>query len=239
MTAGEAVSTGGGQPTDTAALALRGVSRAYREGETQRDVLRGVDLEAAAGEFIAIGGPSGSGKSTLLHLAAGLDVPDAGTIVVGGSDIGSLTAARRTLFRRRQVGMVFQFFNLVPTLTVAENLRLPLALNGLPVDADRIDGLLDTFGLADHRRDYPATLSGGEQQRVAVLRAAIHEPALILADEPTGNLDRERGDGVIDLLRTLAGRGTCVLMVTHSRHAAGAADRRLRLDSGRLTPWDW
>ena len=221
------------------AINLRGVTKSYREGDSSRRILSSLDFAAQAGDFVAVGGPSGSGKSTLLHLLAGLDRPDTGAVSVAGSDLAVLDSDACTRHRRRYIGLVFQFFNLVPTLTVAENLRLPLALNGIDNSEDRIDGMLSEFGLAERRNAYPETLSGGEQQRLAVLRAAVHEPPVILADEPTGNLDRERGEAVIALLGRLAEQGTCVVMATHSRRAAAAAGRRLQIVDGTLDPWDW
>ena len=220
-------------------IEMEGVSRTYREGSGKRVILERLDFRAQRGQFVAIGGPSGSGKSTLLNLMAGLDVPDSGTIRIGGENLAGLDADGRTLLRRRRIGVVFQFFNLVPTLTVRENLHLPLALNGIDTSQEKIDRLLREFDLDQHQDDYPETLSGGEQQRVAVLRAAVHEPAVILADEPTGNLDRERGNQIVRLLGGLASRGTSVIMVTHSRRAAESADRRLRINEGKLVPWAW
>ena len=221
------------------AVDLEAVSRVFTEGTESRVILDRLDFQAGRGQFIAIGGPSGSGKSTLLNIIAGLDVADSGNVWINGENLSALDAGERTRLRRRQIGLVFQFFNLVPTLTVAENLKLPLLLNGIAEDKDHIDDLMQEFDLYPRRNDYPDTLSGGEQQRVAVVRAAVHSPALVLADEPTGNLDRERGEQVIALLSQLSKRDTCVVMVTHSRRAAGHADRRLRVSEGRLSPWNW
>ena len=220
-------------------ISVSGVSRTYREGDVSRDILSALDLEIHAGEFVAIGGPSGSGKSTLLNLLGGLDQPDRGSIRVAGKDMGAMSVEDRTLHRRANIGIVFQFFNLVPTLSVEENLRLPLLLNGLPADEDLIERGMEEFDLSHRRHAYPQVLSGGEQQRVAILRAAIHEPPVILADEPTGNLDQARGAAVIELLRKQAEKGICVVMVTHSRRAASVATRRLQLTAGKLQPWDW
>ena len=210
------------------AVELDDISRIFQEGKESRTILERLDFQAVRGQFVAIGGPSGSGKSTLLNIVAGLDVPDAGTVRVNGENLTAMDAGDRTLLRRRHIGLVFQFFNLVPTLTVADNLMLPLVLNKIPVDREAIDDLMREFDLYPRRNDFPETLSGGEQQRVAVIRAAVHTPAVILADEPTGNLDRDRGEQVIELLRTLAGRNTCVIMVTHSRrcllYTSDAAD---------------
>ncbi len=218
---------------------VQAITKTYREGNSDRRILSTVDFVASAGEFVAIGGPSGSGKSTFLNLLSGLDRPDQGTISVAGREVTSLAYDECTRHRRKHIGLVFQFFNLIPTLTVAENLRLPLMLNRMEEPAGHIDALLAEFGLYSRRQAYPNTLSGGEQQRLAVLRAAVHDPPVILADEPTGNLDRERGTAVTELLRTLAQRGTCVIMVTHSRQASHAASRRLQLVDGELDAWDW
>ncbi len=215
------------------AVRLRGVSKAYHEHAGVRRVLDGVDLNAGAGEFLAVTGPSGSGKSTLLNIIAAIESADAGSVSVGGVDLAGAPEPDSTLFRRRHVGIVFQFFNLVPTLTVRENLLLPLRLNGI-ADDDRVDILLRRLGLAGREDSFPDVLSGGEQQRVGVARAMVHSPAIVLADEPTGNLDEQAGAPVLDLLRESAEAGATVIMVTHSAGAAAAADRRLVLHHGRL-----
>jgi putative ABC transport system ATP-binding protein len=202
-------------------------------------VLHQLDLTVAAGEHVAIVGRSGSGKSTLLNLIAGIDRPDAGCIEIAGERVDGLDERRRTLLRRRRIGFVFQFFNLVPTLTVGENLRLPLQLNGLADAAGeaRLQGLLEAVGLADYGERFPETLSGGEQQRVALARALVHQPDLILADEPTGNLDAATGAKVWALLRGLTqSRGATLLLVTHNAEQAAQADRALQLQDGRLQP---
>ncbi|HNM42694.1 ABC transporter ATP-binding protein [Plasticicumulans sp.] len=218
-------------------LQLRKVCRGYAEGHGQRPVLAGAELALLPGEVVALLGASGSGKSTLLNLAAGIDLPDAGEVCFDGRDLARLSETARTRLRRRQVGIVFQFFNLVPTLTVAENARLPLELNGLADAAGlaRVASLLDAVGLADAARRWPGELSGGEQQRVALVRALVHRPKLLLADEPTGALDAENGARVLDLLLRLAREhAATVLIVTHAAEVAAAADRRLRLADGRL-----
>jgi len=216
---------------------LRGVTKAYREGGAERAVLRGVDVAIPRGELCALVGRSGSGKSTLLNLIGGIDVPTAGQVVVDGLSLAEASEAVRTLFRRRHVGFVFQFFNLIPTLTVEENLRLPLELIGQPRDAvrARAGALLEELGLADRSGAFPEELSGGEQQRVAVARALVHEPALVLADEPTGNLDADTGRQVLDLLDRLTRRaGRTMVITTHSPEVAGLADRVLRLEHGHV-----
>jgi putative ABC transport system ATP-binding protein len=222
---------------ETPLVTLRGVTKAYREGGAERVVLRGVDATIRRGELCVLMGRSGSGKSTLLNLIGGIDVPTAGEITVDGISLGRAGETTRTLFRRRHVGFVFQFFNLIPTLTVEENLRLPLELNGQPDDraAARARALLAEIGLAGHGAAFPERLSGGEQQRVAVARALVHEPTLVLADEPTGNLDLDTGRQVIDLLDRLTRRaGRTMVMATHSPEVVGLADRLFRLQDGRL-----
>ncbi len=217
------------------------LTRVYREGGVERPVLSGVTASIAAGELAVILGRSGSGKSTLLNLIAGIDLPSAGRVVVDGRDLGALSERERTLFRRHRVGFVFQFFNLIPTLTVVENLLLPLELAGKvgPAERDRALSLLDRVGLADRRRSFPDRLSGGEQQRVAVARALAHDPSLVLADEPTGNLDLETGTEVLELLDSLVrSRGKTLVMVTHAREVMGIADRVFTLAEGHLREVD-
>ena len=219
------------------AVELREVSKSYREGEAERVVLRDVSLTIAPGEIVVLLGRSGSGKSTLLNVIAGIDPPSAGTVIVAGTDLTALDEQARTRFRRRHIGFVFQFFNLIPLLTVEENLLLPLDLNNR-ADAKgvaRARDLLERVGLGGRGESYPERLSGGEQQRVAIARALIHEPALILADEPTGNLDAETAASVLDLLDTLAREaGRTVMMVTHSREVMGVADRIFAIHRGAL-----
>ena len=219
------------------AVELRKVSKSYREGEVERAVLRDVSVTIASGEIAVLVGRSGSGKSTLLNVFAGIDHPTAGTVVVNGTDLTALDEQARTLFRRRHIGFVFQFYNLIPLLTVEENLLLPLDLNGR-ADAEgvkRARALLERVGLGGRGDSFPERLSGGEQQRVAIALALIHDPALILADEPTGNLDVETAADVLDLLDTLAREaGRTVLMVTHSREVVGVADRIFAIEHGAL-----
>jgi putative ABC transport system ATP-binding protein len=219
------------------AVELRHLGKTYREGEAERVVLRDVSLTVAAGEIVVLVGRSGSGKSTLLNLVAGIDRATAGTVAVNGTDLTALDEQARTRFRRRLIGFVFQFFNLIPLLTVEENLLLPLDLNGRAgaEGVARARALLERVGLAGRGESYPERLSGGEQQRVAIARALIHDPALILADEPTGNLDADTAAGVLDLLDALAREaGRTVLMATHSREVIGVADRILAIERGAL-----
>lgn len=197
--------------------------------------LDGVDIDVAEGEFVSITGPSGCGKTTLLQLIGALDTPTSGAITVAGIDLSSAKEATRTRFRREEVGIVFQFFNLLPTLTVAENIGLPLRLQGIRGDAirERVDALLPMVGLADRFTHLPRQLSGGEMQRVAIARALIHRPRLLLADEPTGNLDSSTARAVMELMNTLhAETGLTLLLVTHSEEVAGMAGRRIHLRDG-------
>jgi putative ABC transport system ATP-binding protein len=216
---------------------LERVSKAYEEAGRSRVVLHEVSIAFNPGELVVIVGKSGSGKSTLLNLVSGIDLPSSGEIWVDGQSLTRLSERDRTLFRRRSVGFVFQFFNLVSTLTVLENILLPLELNGVagaPAHA-RALAMLESVGLADRAASYPDKLSGGEQQRIAIARALVHNPALILADEPTGNLDADTGRQVLDLLDRLTRQaGKTMLMVTHSPEVVGMADSVLRVRDGHL-----
>ncbi len=220
---------------------LSGVSKSYREADRDHIVLEGVDLLVQPGELVVLLGRSGSGKSTLLNLLGGLDQPDSGSVAIGGIEITSLGERDRTLFRRRNIGFIFQFFNLLPTLTVLENLLLPLELDGASTEVMRGPCLemLSAVGLVDRADSFPDRLSGGERQRVAVARGLIHQPQLILADEPTGNLDVGTGRQVIDLLDSLTRQsGRTLLMATHSQQVVGLADRILTIENGRLVELD-
>ncbi len=202
-----------------------------------RAVFRGINLAVEDGEFLAIMGSSGSGKSTLLNLIGGMDVPDAGRVVVDGEDLSSLSDEELTAYRRRKVGFIFQFFNLLPNITVAENIELPLLLNDVTGRSDRIAERIRSTGLGGREHDYPSSLSGGEQQRVAVIRALIHDPPIILADEPTGNLDSRTGTAITDLIKASAReRRKTVVLVTHNEAVAAYADRIIRIRDGALLP---
>jgi putative ABC transport system ATP-binding protein len=224
-------------PTAPALIQLRDVSKSYREGEALREVLRGVTLTLHAGEFVVLLGRSGSGKSTLLNLLSGIDLASSGQVVVEGRDLATLSEQQRTLLRRERIGFIFQAFNLLPTLTVGENVRLPLELNRHERGqaASRAHALLERVGLAQREDSFPDRLSGGEQQRVAVARALAHAPPLLLADEPTGNLDEDTGRRVLDLLEELTRQnGACALVVTHDPGLVSRADRVLVLEHGQL-----
>jgi putative ABC transport system ATP-binding protein len=209
--------------------------RVYGEGETAVHALRGVTLSFPSGQFAAIMGPSGSGKSTLMHLLAGLDRPTAGSVVVDGSEVANLDDKALTRLRRDRLGFVFQAFNLVPVLTAEENILLPLTLAGRKPDREWLGKLIAAVGLGDRLDHRPSELSGGQQQRVAVARALIHRPAVVFADEPTGNLDSASSDEVLALLRQAADEfGQTVVMVTHDAHAASIADRIVVLSDGRV-----
>jgi putative ABC transport system ATP-binding protein len=221
----------------TAFLRFHDLTKSYYEGDLRRIVLQNAHAEFQSGEITAILGKSGSGKSTLLNLISGIDAPDSGQIWVDGQDLTTLSERDRTLFRRAQIGFVFQFFNLIPTLTVGENISLPLELNRMPRPQiyKKAREMLEAVGLLDRWETFPEKLSGGEQQRVALARALVHDPLLILADEPTGNLDEETGVQMMELLAHLTHEqnGT-LLIVTHSPEAASHADRVLRLSHGQL-----
>ncbi len=221
-------------------IRLQGLSKIYREAGQDRVVLDELNREFYEGEFICLLGKSGSGKSTLLNLISGIDAPTNGSVLIRDGDeeinITTLSEHKRTLFRRRNIGIVFQFFNLIPTLTVLENVALPLELAGATEIRPRAQLLLDRVGLGDRLDTYPDRLSGGEQQRVAIARALSHDPLLILADEPTGNLDEETGDTVLDLLLELTrDAGKTLVMATHAPDVAAQADRVLHLVHGKLT----
>lgn len=216
---------------------IENLSKSFREGEAVRHIFDDLNVTIAPGEFVVLLGRSGSGKSTLLNLLSGIDQPDGGTLMIGGQNLTTLSERQRTLFRRRYIGFIFQFYNLIPTLTVIENLLLPLELIGTrdSIALHQAQTLLDEVGLADRADSYPDRLSGGEQQRVAVARALIHRPQLLLADEPTGNLDAETGQQVLNLFSRLARQNNMTtLMATHSLEVAQLADRVLTIRAGQL-----
>ena len=214
------------------------VHKVFRRGEERIEILDGLNLEVAKGEFLALMGPSGSGKTTLLNLLGGLDRPTSGTIEVAGEAIGNLSEARLARWRARHVGFVFQLYNLLPALTAEKNVELPLLLTSLSKSARRghVATALDVVGLAHRSKHYPRQLSGGQEQRVGIARAIVTDPTLLLCDEPTGDLYRKSGDEILDLLQALnREHGKTIVMVTHDPHAAARATRTVYLDKGRLS----
>ncbi|MCB9456491.1 MAG: ABC transporter ATP-binding protein [Anaerolineaceae bacterium] len=219
----------------TAVLQAEKLSKQYHMGTVTVDALRGVDFHIEAGEFVAIMGPSGSGKSTLLHLLGGLDNPTSGDVLLDGRRYRGMSDDQLTLIRRRQIGFIFQFFNLLPTLTAAENVALPLVIDGKRPEPEHVSGLLALIGLGDRHDHKPHQLSGGQQQRVAIARALVTQPKIVLADEPTGNLDSQSGQAVLDLLRRACDdHDQTIIMVTHDHHAAATADRVVFLKDGSI-----
>jgi len=222
-------------PTSRPIVSTSELRRVYGEGDTAVHALAGVTVGFPSGQYAAIMGPSGSGKSTLMHLLAGLDRPTSGSVVVDGAELANLDDRALTRLRRDRLGFVFQAFNLVPVLTAEENILLPLTLAGKKPDKEWLTGLIAAVGLGDRLTHRPAELSGGQQQRVAVARALIHRPAVVFADEPTGNLDSKASDEVLALLRQAVDEfGQTVIMVTHDAHAASVADRIVVLSDGRV-----
>jgi len=224
-------------PAPPRAAAARAVDlrKVYGEGDAAVEALRGVSVELATGEFTAIMGPSGSGKSTLMHCLAGLDAPTSGRVFIGETDLTELNDKRLTKLRRDKVGFVFQAFNLVPTLTAGENIRLPLDIAGRDVDEGWFDPVVDTIDLRDRLSHHPSQLSGGQQQRVAGARALVSRPAIVFADEPTGNLDSRSGAELLTFLRSaVKDHGQTIVMVTHDASAASYADRVIFLADGRI-----
>jgi len=223
--------------TTSAHIILNNISKYYTEGDQERLVFKEVDLEIHPGEFVVLFGRSGSGKSTLLNILSGIDQPDSGQVIINDTDLTSLSEHRRTLFRRQHIGFIFQLFNLIPTLTVLENVLLPLELTGKLKKAhhDHVSKLLSAVRLSDRVNSFPDKLSGGEQQRVAILRALIHKPLLLLADEPTGNLDSDTSKQVLNLMTTLVRKeGKTLVLVTHSQEVAQLADRIFVFRKGQL-----
>jgi putative ABC transport system ATP-binding protein len=211
------------------------ITRRYGEGDTAVDALRGVSLEVAPGRLTAVMGPSGSGKSTLMHILAALDRPTSGYVTIAGTKLGGLSDTEITKLRRKHIGFVFQFFNLLPMLTAEENISLPLSIAGSKPDQAEFDELLNNVGLSDRRKHRPSELSGGQQQRVAIARALVSKPTVVFADEPTGNLDSKTGGEILELLHeSVESLGQTMVMVTHEARAAAIADRVLFLADGRI-----
>jgi putative ABC transport system ATP-binding protein len=216
---------------------LRGVDKVFRRGAEDISVLCDLNLDVREGEFLALMGPSGSGKSTLLNLIGGLDQPTRGTVTISGENIATLPSRRLADWRSRHIGFVFQLYNLLPTLTAAANVELPLLLTHLAKAERRqhVAAALEIVGLAHRHRHHPRQLSGGEQQRVGIARAIVTDPTILLCDEPTGDLDRKAGDGILALLCALNRQGKTILMVTHDPHASHAATRTIYLNKGQIT----
>ena len=216
-------------------LRCEAVSRVYGAGAAQVRALDQVDLSVEKVEFLAVTGPSGSGKSTLLYILGAVERPTSGRVFVDGEDISALNPAQAALYRRRRVGLVYQFYNLIPTLTVQKNILLPMALDKKKPDREYFDQLAEALGIADRLDFLPGQLSGGQQQRAAIARALLYRPAILLADEPTGNLDKKNSEEILALLREANKRlNQTILMVTHDERAAGEADRIITLEDGRI-----
>ena len=216
-------------------LEARELKKYYGEGETQVKALDGVSLSVDRGEFVCIIGTSGSGKSTLLHMLGGLDNPTSGTVVIDDTDISNLKGDDLCIFRRRKIGFIFQSFNLVPSISVYDNIVLPIQLDGKKIDKSFVENVIDTLGLSDKIDRLPSKLSGGQQQRVAIARALASKPAIILADEPTGNLDSKTSQDVLGLLKTTGKKfNQTIVMITHNDEIAQMADRTIRIEDGHI-----
>lgn len=217
-------------------LEVKNLSKTYGKGDTMVKALDNVSFSVEQGEFIAIIGPSGSGKSTLLHILGGVDTPTSGNVIINNKDISTLDESALAIFRRRQIGLIYQFYNLIPILTVEENLTLPLLLDGRKPDKRQIDNLIEKLGLSHRLNHLPNQLSGGQQQRVSIGRALVNNPALMLADEPTGNLDSENSKEIIALLRHFnQALNQTVIIITHDEKIALAADRVISIEDGKIT----
>ena len=216
-------------------LRVSDLKKTYGKGDTAVEALKGINLSVQKGEFIAIVGTSGSGKSTLLHMLGGLDRPTSGSVSIDGKDIFTLKDEELTIFRRRKIGFVFQSFNLVPVLSVYENIVLPIELDGNVADKEFVDQIIDTLGLTEKRNAYPNQLSGGQQQRVAIARALSSAPQVVLADEPTGNLDSKTSQDVLGLLKVIGEKySQTIIMITHNDEIAQMADRIIRIEDGLI-----
>lgn len=216
-------------------LEVKNLSKIYGNGDTLVKAVDDVSFTVEQGEFVAIIGPSGSGKSTLLHIIGGVDTPTTGNVIIDGTDITKLKESPLSIFRRRQIGLVYQFYNLIPILTVEENLTLPLLLDGRKPNKEQIDYLVSNLGLGDRLKHLPNQLSGGQQQRVSIGRALANNPALLLADEPTGNLDSENSKEIVALLRKFnREHNQTVIMITHDERIAQSADRIIAIEDGKI-----
>ena len=217
-------------------LEVKNLCKVYGSGETKVDALRNISFSVEKGEFVAIIGPSGSGKSTLLHIIGGVDSPTSGTVKIGDTDIATLDETALAIFRRRQIGLIYQFYNLIPILNVEENLTLPLLLDGRKPDKKMVSDIIEKLGLQERIGHLPNQLSGGQQQRVSIGRALINTPALLLADEPTGNLDSENSRDILKLLRKFnKEQNQTVIIITHDEKIAMAADRIIAIEDGKIS----
>lgn len=217
-------------------LEIRNLCKIYGTGETRVDALRDVSFDVEQGEFVAIVGPSGSGKSTLLHILGGVDSPTSGEVIISGTDISKLDETKLAIFRRRQIGLIYQFYNLIPILNVEENMTLPILLDGKKPDQALLSDLVEKLGLSSRLKHLPNQLSGGQQQRVSIGRALMNHPALLLADEPTGNLDSENSKEIVSLLRKFNKENKqTVIIITHDERIALSADRVITIEDGRIT----
>ena len=217
-------------------LEIKNLCKVYGSGETRVDALKDVTFDVEQGEFVAIVGPSGSGKSTLMHILGGVDVPTSGIVNIAGTDIGQLDETKLAIFRRRNIGLIYQFYNLIPILNVEENMTLPILLDGKKPDKKLLDDIVEKLGMKDRLAHLPNQLSGGQQQRVSIGRALMNHPALLLADEPTGNLDSENSKEIISLLRKFNKENNqTVIIITHDERIALSADRVITIEDGRIT----
>lgn len=217
-------------------LEIRNLCKVYGKGETRVDALKDISFDVKQGEFVAIVGPSGSGKSTLLHILGGVDTPTSGAVNIAGTDIGKLDETRLAIFRRRNIGLIYQFYNLIPILNVEENMTLPILLDGKKPDKQLLKDLVNKLGLKDRLKHLPNQLSGGQQQRVSIGRALMNHPAILLADEPTGNLDSENSKEIISLLRKFNRENNqTVIIITHDERIALSADRVITIEDGKIT----
>lgn len=217
-------------------LEIRNLCKVYGKGETRVDALKDISFDVKQGEFVAIVGPSGSGKSTLLHILGGVDTPTSGTVNIAGTDIGKMDETRLAIFRRRNIGLIYQFYNLIPILNVEENMTLPILLDGKKPDKQLLKDLVNKLGLKERLKHLPNQLSGGQQQRVSIGRALMNHPAILLADEPTGNLDSENSKEIISLLRKFNRENNqTVIIITHDERIALSADRVITIEDGKIT----
>ena len=217
-------------------LEIKDLCKVYGQGETRVDALKDITFDVEQGELVAIVGPSGSGKSTLLHILGGVDTPTSGIVSIAGTDIGKLDETKLAIFRRRQIGLIYQFYNLIPILNVEENMTLPVLLDGKKPDRKLLSGLVEKLGLTERLKHLPNQLSGGQQQRVSIGRALMNHPALLLADEPTGNLDTENSREIVSLLRKFNKENNqTVIIITHDEKIALSADRVITIEDGMIT----